>query len=607
MASLFTELGRRNVFRVGIAYVVASWLVLQVLDLVLENIGAPDWVMQTVMALLAIGFPVALMFAWAFEMTPEGLKREKDIDRSASITPQTGKKLDRLIIVFLVAVVVVMGVERSGLFGEQDSGETVVTDTRPLLAVDKQKSIAVLPFTDLSESQDQEWFGDGLSEEILNALMRTPDLLVASRTSSFKYKGSDKDIRDIGTDLGVAHVLEGSIRRAGDSIRVTAQLIRASDGFHVWSQNYDREMKDVISIQENLAIEIARALKTSMDPVALATMMQSGTHSVTAYERYLNGLSLEARANATGDLGLFRQSYEEMEVARQIDPGFAAAHARAAIFWDEQLRQVSRRYTGIETRTDTNMQNFLERIGLAIEHAPDPVTRMGYEAYEAAVRLELRKAVALLRQSATERPNDDATWDALLRAASFASDREMLEFALDGAQSLADVNPSIAALAPMIAYVLQRPDAGDIARRMLALHPTHREVVYQSHRALLSAGEVAEAAELLPLMTDDIWYSTARIRQACAEGNRALAEQIMQDSSGRTSGQWHAFMVLGNVEAANEVIRTTTSEAATYARANYLLYPQFDPSPFPDLVALLEREKIDRPPPIRPRYFCPPG
>jgi len=183
----------------------------------------------------------------------------------------------------------------------------------------------------------------------------------------------------------------------------------------------------------------------------------------------------------------------------------------------------------------------------------------------------------------------------------------MLEFALDGAQSLADVNPSIAALAPMIAYVLQRPDAGDIARRMLALHPTHREVVYQSHRALLSAGEVAEAAELLPLMTDDIWYSTARIRQACAEGNRALAEQIMQDSSGRTSGQWHAFMVLGNVEAANEVIRTTTSEAATYARANYLLYPQFDPSPFPDLVALLEREKIDRPPPIRPRYFCPPG
>jgi len=607
MTSLITELKRRNVFRVGIAYVVASWLVLQVLDLVLETIGAPEWVMRTVMALLAIGLPVALLFAWAFEMTPEGLKREKDVDRSASITPATGKKLDRLIIVFLVAVVVIMGVERSGLIGGRAVEEPTADLTQPLLAVDKRKSIAVLPFTDLSESQDQEWFGDGLSEEILNALMRTPDLLVASRTSSFKYKGSDKDIRDIGTDLGVAHVLEGSIRRAGDSIRVTAQLIRASDGFHVWSQNYDREMKDVISIQENLAVEIARALKTSMDPVALATMMQSGTHSVAAYERYLNGLSLDARASATGELDYFRQSYEQMEAARTIDPGFAAAHARAAIFWDEQLRQISRRWTGTETDTAVNMQNFLARIGLAIEHAPDPVTRLGYEAYEATVRLELRKAIALLRESAIKRPNDEATWDALLRAASFASDRAALELTLEGALSLAEVNPTIGAQASMAAYVLQRPDAGDVARRLLALHPTHREVVYQSHRALLSAGEIEEAARLLPLMADDFWYSTARIRQACAEGNRTLAEQIARESSDRTSGRWHAYMILGNTGAANEVIRTTTTEAATYARANYLLYPQFDPSPFPDLVALLEREKIDRPPPIRPRYFCPPG
>jgi len=193
MAGLFEELKRRNVFRVGVAYIVVAWLILQFTDLVLENINAPEWVMQIIMLVLVVGLPVALIFAWAFEMTPEGVKREKDIDRSKSHTPRTGKKLDRLIIAVLVLALAVVGVERVSFAG---SSETDVISEQVLAA---EKSIAVLPFADLSQNQDQEWFADGLAEEILNALTRTPDLLVSSRTSAFAYKGTTKDVPTIAS------------------------------------------------------------------------------------------------------------------------------------------------------------------------------------------------------------------------------------------------------------------------------------------------------------------------------------------------------------------------------------------------------------------------
>jgi TolB-like protein len=608
MATLFSELRRRNVVRVGVAYVVAAWLALQVLDLVFENIGAPDWVMQSIMALVAIGFPLALVFAWAFELTPEGLKRESEVDRSASIDSGTGKKLDRLIIVFLIGIVAVMGYQQLGEKDDVVDLRDPVADAGSAPVEDPQKSIAVLPFSDLSETQNQSWFGDGLSEEILNALMRTPDLLVASRTSSFKYKDSDKDIREIGTELGVAHVLEGSVRRSGDKIRVTAQLIRSSDGFHVWSQNYDREMKDVISIQENLAVEIARALKTSMDPLALASMMQTGTRSIEAYQHYLNGLALEARSAATGDLETYQKSYEAIEKAREADPGFAAAHAQAAQFWDEQLRRVSRWNLGTNSNSREQRRNFEVRMLAAIEHAPDPVTRSYFEGKLAITRLEIRKTIALMQAAVKNWPNDEGAWDILVRSAAFAQDREALLEARDGAVELANVNPEIGALASMASFILQSPDAGDIARTVLGHHPLHREVVYQSHRALLSVGDTEEARRLIPLMVDDGWYLTARIRQACAEGDRALAEQLARESDAISkSGNWHAYMLLGDHDEAVEYIRETTREDDLYVAANWLLYPHFDPSPFPGLVEVLARENIDRGTPAELKYFCPPG
>ena len=211
--SLFSELKRRNVFRVAIAYLITAWLLIQLADILIPMLTLPEWVARLVFLLLVILFIPTLIAAWALELTPEGLKLEKDVDRSSSITPSTGKKLNGITISLLALAVVVLLVDKFYL----SAGESVVDKTQPeIVAAEVDKSIAVLPFADLSQNQDQEWFADGLAEEILNSLARTPDLLVASRTSAFAYKGSDKDLRVIATELGVAHILEGSVRRAGE-------------------------------------------------------------------------------------------------------------------------------------------------------------------------------------------------------------------------------------------------------------------------------------------------------------------------------------------------------------------------------------------------------
>jgi TolB-like protein len=272
--SLFAELKRRNVVRVGIAYAVIGWILAQIAEFAFENFGAPEWVLKSVVVVILLGLPLALFFAWAFEITPEGVKREEDVDRSQSITHSTGRKLDFVIIGALVLALGYFIWERQSIPEpvEKIAAVDAVEESAPSgVGQDPARSpvvrsIAVLPFVNMSSDQEQEWFSDGLTEELLNALARTPDLLVAARTSSFKFKGSTEDIPTIASALGVAHILEGSVRSGGDQLRVTAQLIRASDGFHLWSQSYDRNPEDVIAIQEEIAIEIATALETAFGP-----------------------------------------------------------------------------------------------------------------------------------------------------------------------------------------------------------------------------------------------------------------------------------------------------------------------------------------------------
>ena len=289
---LVSELRRRNVVRVAIAYVVAAWLLLQVADVVLNNIEAPSWVFQAILLLLIIGFPVALIFAWAFELTPEGIKKEKDVDRSESVTHLTGRKLD-FTIIGLMAVAILYLVVDNYVFEQAPSASTEGVADR---------SIAVLPFVALSSGEDDDYFTDGLTEEILNALAPLPELQVTARTSSFFFKGQNIPVPEIAARLNVAHIVEGSVRRDGERLRITAQLVRASDGFHLWSESYDRTPNDVFAVQEDIAANIAAALNVVLDEDARKVMRSAGIRDVEAFIAYQKGLEAYDEAHGAGDI-----------------------------------------------------------------------------------------------------------------------------------------------------------------------------------------------------------------------------------------------------------------------------------------------------------------
>ena len=294
--SLFTELNRRNVIRVGIAYAIVAWVIAQIAEFAFQNFGAPEWVLKTVVVLLLLGLPIALIFAWAFEMTPDGIKREKEVDRSQSIVAQTGHKLDRVIIAILVVALGWFAWDKFSAGVDSKSAPEVVAEAA---AVDQlqDKSVAVLPFLALSSGQDDEYFADGLTEEILNSLAQLPELLVTARTSAFSFKGQDIPVQEIASALGVRHIVEGSVRRSGERLRVTAQLIRAEDGFHLWSENYDSSSIDTIAVQENIAEQIAAALDVVLDEKKRAAMHKAGLRDVEAFTLYQKGLRVYAQAH----------------------------------------------------------------------------------------------------------------------------------------------------------------------------------------------------------------------------------------------------------------------------------------------------------------------
>ncbi len=363
--SFFEELKRRNVFRVGAAYVVVAWVLLQVVDLVLDNIAAPDWIMKVFMLAIAVGFPVAVIIAWAFEMTPEGLKREIQVDRSQSITPQTGHKLDRLIIVFLAVAVVVLLAERvyvgdeskpavsTAVDSEKSSAANSAQSTNPVSRT-RGNSIAVLPFVNMSADPDNEYFSDGIAEEILNVLARIPDLKVAARTSAFAFKGTNINIAEIARTLNVDVVLEGSVRKFGNQVRVTAQLIKAADGYHLWSETYDRELTNIFAIQDEIAKSIADELKLTLDIDTGVAGNMTGTTSTAAYDAYLRGMNqwhLRTGESLRNSIELFGQ-------AIAIDPKFARAYAGLALT-----------YAIIDSYTDMRWSETREKTRLAAHQA----------------------------------------------------------------------------------------------------------------------------------------------------------------------------------------------------------------------------------------------
>jgi len=323
--SFFEELKRRNVFRVAIAYLVSAWVALQLADIVLESIEAPHWVIQAFMLAIGLGFPLALVFAWAFELTPEGIKKEKHVDRSQSITQQTGQRMNRGIIVALTIAVALLLFDR---FMPRGAPEPVAAEQETATAqVEQAKSIAVLPFVNMSSDTEQEYFSDGISEEILNSLARVKDLKVAGRTSSFAFKGQNQDLRQIGETLGVEHILEGSVRKSGTKVRITAQLIQVDDGFHLWSDTYDRELTDVFAIQDEIATAILEQLKAHLldgEKLEVATATRTDSEAFDLY--------LLARQRMYERMQKPLESASELlDRVIEIDPEYAPAYAQRGI------------------------------------------------------------------------------------------------------------------------------------------------------------------------------------------------------------------------------------------------------------------------------------
>ena len=315
--NFFAELKRRNVYKVAVAYAVVAWLLIQAASIFFPAFDAPPWVMKIFIIVIIFGFPVALIFSWAFEITPEGIKLESEIEPTKSIARRTGRKI--------VAVTIALAVVAAGLFVYQLVRSKSDTSNSPITATTANKSIAVLPFVDLSQARDQEYFCDGISEEILDALAKVEGLRVVARTSSFSFKGKNSDVAEIGQKLNVQNVLEGSLRREGNRIRVTAQLINARDGFHIWSDTYERELQSVFAVQDEITRAIVDALKVTLAVVPAARPQQNAE----AYDLYLQGLYL---SNKTDEESL-RKSLVLFQRALDVDPNFGRAWTGIAKAW----------------------------------------------------------------------------------------------------------------------------------------------------------------------------------------------------------------------------------------------------------------------------------
>ena len=333
--SLFAELKRRNVLRVGAAYVVVAWLLIQVAETIFPLFGFDETPARIVVIVLAIGLVPALVFAWAFELTPEGLKKESKVDRSESITPQTGKKLDRAIMVVLALGLAyfafdkfVLHPQREAELARQKAAEVEQARqearTEALVESYGDNSIAVLAFDDMSPAGDQEYLSDGIAEELLNLLAKIPELRVISRSSAFSYKGKDIRLAQVAEELNVAHILEGSVRKAGNRIRITAQLIDARSDTHLWSETYDRELEDVFAIQDEISAAIVESLRDTISLDAEQPPRATAAVNTEARDAYLRGQYLLAKRDVGG-------AVREFEQAISLDPDYAHAHAQLAI------------------------------------------------------------------------------------------------------------------------------------------------------------------------------------------------------------------------------------------------------------------------------------
>lgn len=404
--SFFTELQRRNVLRVAAAYLVVGWLLTEVLTTILPTLGAPDWVARAVILIFAFGFIPAVVLSWIYELTPDGIKKERDLDRDDAGQRTAIGGLDYLTIAGVVLMIVFVA-----FFSASRSPDDMAT---PVATV-SDESVAVLPFVNMSGDEDNEYFSDGLTETLLHMLAQVPDLQVAARTSSFAFKGRNMDIREIANALQVAHILEGSVQRSGSRVRITAQLIRASDGYHVWSESFDRDSDDIFGIQDEIALKVGQALSASLLGTSDDSRFASvGTDDPDAYDLYLQAL----KQRATFSYGGLRAAEELLKGALTIDPNFVDAKTEMAHNYLAQLQ------TGLMSQ-DAAILAVSAITDQVLEAIPDNVDARGIQLFVQAV------------------------------PSTVESSSESVEQAVSGLQALVAENPHAYQLRILLSHILQ--------------------------------------------------------------------------------------------------------------------------------------------------------
>lgn len=506
--SLITELKRRNVFRVALVYLVASWIILQVADVGISLLSLPATTGRLVFLLLAIGLPLVLVFSWAYEITPEGLKKESEVDRSTSVTHHTAKKLNAAVIVLLIIGIGALALDR--LIPRQDA----TPDELDNISAAPERTIAVLPFVNMSADHENEYFSDGLSEELLNLLAKIPELQVAARTSAFRFKDSDADIAEIATQLNVAHVLEGSVRKSGGDIRITAQLIKASDGYHLWSHTWDRTLDDVFAIQDEIASAVVSELRVSL----LGEMPKARVTDAAAYALYLQSKQASNLFSKEG----FEESISLLTQALAIDPEYAAAWAELG-------------------RSNINMA------GQGMIAAADGYSR-ARSANERALAIEPDNAEALSSQG----------WIAMYWERDFRKAATLI----GKARAIAPGNASVLNAYAVLNFVFARTQAGiALYKEALARDPLSMSILANLAGSYLNANRLDEMEPLLARMKEiepeSVWPNIMAGWQHNLRGESEVALDYFA-AAGGAAGTWGraiAYYDMGQDQESNAALQ----------------------------------------------------
>jgi TolB-like protein/Tfp pilus assembly protein PilF len=384
--SFFSELKRRNVYKVAVAYAVVAWLTIQAASIFLPAFNAPQWVMQIVILILVVGFPIALAFSWAFEITPEGIVRETEVNPNASITHHTGRKL--------VALTIVLAVIATGLLIFQFVRPRSTSPSAPSIT---NKSIAVLPFDNLSRDPDNAYFAEGIQDEILTRLSKIGALKVISRSSTQKYKSAPENLREVGNQLGVANLLEGSVQKVANAVHINVQLIRAATDEHVWAESYNRKLDDVFGVEGEVASAIADQLKAQLTGQEQKALAEKPTQNAAAYDAYLRGVAIERDAFTTP---AFQQAMVAYQRAVELDPKFVLALSRIAVLRSFLF------FNGLDLKTNSAAA-VKDDVDKLLALAPDAgETWLAQGAYRYRVLRDFAGAVEAYEQARKKLPNN---------------------------------------------------------------------------------------------------------------------------------------------------------------------------------------------------------